>query len=282
MTSNQAESENSATNRQPIFEISDGSIAFGGNQALESVSFAMSKGQLVGLIGPNGSGKTTLLNATSGIYPLNTGTITFEGDHIEKSSPHQIARAGIARTFQIARIFPQMTALENMLAPAFAVRDSATEDRVSLIERARGHLDFLDIAEFAHEKAADLSGGQRMLLQFARALMLKPRLMLLDEPFGALDAQVTWEMEEMVIEIIESESKTVVLVTHDIQEAIYLADRIIFFTRQPGRIKADLPMEFKGGKRFSKKEDLLSHPGYIEMEKRLYGMMREEIQGRIS
>ena len=86
----------------------------------------------------------------------------------------------------------------------------------------------------------------------------------------------------MVIDIIERELKTVVLVTHDIQEAIYLADRIIFFTRQPGKIKADLAMEFKGGRRFPKKEELLAEPGYVEMEKQLYAMMREEIQARIS
>ena len=161
-----------ASNRH-VFEITNGSIAFGGNQALEAVSFVMTKGQLLGLIGPNGSGKTTLLNATSGIYPLNTGVINFEGRSIEKSSPHEIARAGIARTFQIARIFPRMTALENMLAPAFTVRDADTEDRTTLIHRAKEHLEFLDIGGFAHEQAADLSGGQRMLLQFARALMLK-------------------------------------------------------------------------------------------------------------
>jgi NitT/TauT family transport system ATP-binding protein len=105
---------------------------------------------------------------------------------------------------------------------------------------------------------------------------------LLDEPFGALDAQVTWEMEEMVIEIIERDAKTVVLVTHDIQEAIYLADRIIFFTRQPGKIKADIQMEFKNGKRFTRKDELLGMPGFVEMEKQLYAMMREEIKGHVS
>ena len=106
------------TEPQPVFEIAEGSIAFGGNQALDSVSFAVEKGQLVGLIGPNGSGKTTLLNATSGIYPLDSGSIRFEGRPIETAPPHEIARAGIARTFQIARIFPRMTALENMLTRA--------------------------------------------------------------------------------------------------------------------------------------------------------------------
>ena len=119
-------------------------------------------------------------------------------------------------------------------------------------------------------------------VSIARTLAQNPALLLLDEPFGALDAQVTWEMEEMIIEIIERENKTVVVVTHDIQEAIYLADRIIFYTRQPGRIKADLPMEFKEGRRFRKKEEMLVHPGYVDMERRLYAMMREEIRGRVS
>ena len=112
----------------------------------------------------------------------------------------------------------------------------------------------------------------------ARTLAQDPRVLLMDEPFGALDAQVRWEMQEMMIEVIERESKTVIMVTHDIQEAIYLADRIIFFTRQPGRIKADITMEFKNGRRFAQKEELISAPGYVEMERQLFSMMREEIQ----
>ena len=122
---------------------------------------------------------------------------------------------------------------------------SAAEQR----ERAEHFLKLVHLDQFADSYPVELSGGMKQRVAIARTLAQDPQLLLLDEPFGALDAQVTWEMEEMVIEIIESESKTVVLVTHDIQEAIYLADRIIFFTRQPGRIKAALPMEFKGGKR---------------------------------
>ena len=101
----------------------------------------------------------------------------------------------------------------------------------------------------------------------------------MDEPFGALDAQVRWEMQEMMIEVIERENKTVIAVTHDIEEAIYLSDRIIFFTRQPGRIKANIPLEFKNGRRFPRKEELFEQPGYIDMERRLFAMMREEITG---
>ena len=122
----------SLTEHRPVLEVVGGSIAFGGNQALDSVSFAMTKYQLVGLIGPNGSGKTTLLNATSGIYPLDSGSIRFEGRPIEKTPPHAIARAGVARTFQIARIFPRMTA---RAATRSTARSSAPATALSNMSR---------------------------------------------------------------------------------------------------------------------------------------------------
>ena len=224
------------TEHQPVYEVEDGSVAFGGNQALDSVSFVMEKGQLVGLIGPNGSGKTTLLNATSGIYPLDSGSIRFEGRPIEKAAPHEIARAGVARTFQIARIFPRMTALENMLTPGFTARDGDTEDRVTLIRRAKEYLDFVDIADFAHEQAADLSGGQRMLLQFARALMLKPRLMLLDEPFGGIHPLL---VERILgrIRALRDEGIDFIVVSHDLPAIMGLATRIVVLAN--GRLIAD-------------------------------------------
>ena len=224
------------TEHQPVFEVADGSVAFGGNQALDSVSFAMRKGQLVGLIGPNGSGKTTLLNATSGIYPLDSGSIRFEGRPIEKAPPHEIARAGVARTFQIARIFPRMTALENMLTPGFTTRDGATDDRVTLIRRAKEHLDFVDIADFAHEQAADLSGGQRMLLQFARALMLKPRLMLLDEPFGGIHPLLVERILGRIRDL-RRQGIDFIVVSHDLPAIMGLATRIVVLAN--GRLIAD-------------------------------------------
>jgi len=221
---------------RPVFEVLDGSIAFGGNQALDEVSFAMEKGQLIGLIGPNGSGKTTLLNATSGIYPLNSGAISFEGNRIEKEPPHRIARAGVARTFQIARIFPHMTTLENMLAPGFAVRDTETEDRVTLIRRAKDYLDFLDIADFADEPAGDLSGGQHMLLQFARALMLKPRLMLLDEPFGGIHPLLIERILERIRDL-RDQGIDFIVVSHDLPTIMGLATRIVVLAN--GKVIAD-------------------------------------------
>ena len=221
---------------RPVFEVLDGSIAFGGNQALDEVSFAMKKGQLIGLIGPNGSGKTTLLNATSGIYPLNSGAISFEGNRIEKEPPHRIARAGVARTFQIARIFPHMTTLENMLAPGFAVRDSGKEARVTLIRRAKDYLDFLDIADFADEPDGDLSGGQHMLLQFARALMLKPRLMLLDEPFGGIHPLLIERILERIRDL-RDQGIDFIVVSHDLPTIMGLATRIVVLAN--GKVIAD-------------------------------------------
>ena len=221
---------------QSVFEVKNGSIAFGGNQALDEVSFAMEKGQLIGLIGPNGSGKTTLLNATSGIYPLNSGAISFEGNRIEKEPPHRIARAGVARTFQIARIFPHMTTLENMLAPGFAVRDSGKEARVTLIRRAKDYLDFLDIADFADEPAGDLSGGQHMLLQFARALMLKPRLMLLDEPFGGIHPLLIERILERIRDL-RDQGIDFIVVSHDLPTIMGLATRIVVLAN--GKVIAD-------------------------------------------
>ena len=221
---------------QSVFEVKDGSIAFGGNQALDEVSFAMEKGQLIGLIGPNGSGKTTLLNATSGIYPLNSGAISFEGNRIEKEPPHRIARAGVARTFQIARIFPHMTTLENMLAPGFAVRDGGKETRVTLIRRAKEYLDFLDIADFADEQAGDLSGGQHMLLQFARALMLKPRLMLLDEPFGGIHPLLIERILKRIRDL-RDQGIDFIVVSHDLPTIMGLATRIVVLAN--GKVIAD-------------------------------------------
>ena len=180
--------------------------------------------------------------------------------------------------FQAYTSFPWLSTLDN-IEYGMKLQGVPKDERR---ERAEHFLELVHLGKFANAYPSEVSGGMKQRVAIARTLAQNPQLLLLDEPFGALDAQVRWEMEEMIIEIIERESKTVIVVTHDIQEAIYLADRILFYTRQPGQIKADLAMEFKGGRRFPKKEELLTLPGYAEMEKQLYTMMREEIRGRIS
>lgn len=240
--------------------------------ALDDVSLDIEENKVTALIGPSGCGKTTLLRLIAGLEYPTRGEVMVYGQSILGPGPER------GMVFQAYTSFPWLNVIKNVEHGMSIQRVPGPERR----ERAERFLKLVHLDNFANAYPVELSGGMKQRVAIARTLAQDPQLLLLDEPFGALDAQVTWEMEEMVIEIIERESKTVILVTHDIQEAVYLADRIIFFTRQPGRIKADLAMEFKGGKRFPKKEDLLAHPGYVDMEKLLYQMMREEIQGRIS
>jgi ABC-type branched-subunit amino acid transport system ATPase component len=211
---------------QTVFEVTDASLAFGGNRALDGVSFQVAKGELLGLIGPNGSGKTTLLNAVGAIYPLTGGRIFFEGKRIDDRAPHEVTRAGVGRTFQAPRIFPRMTVMENMLSAGFAVRNGRGDTREGLIARALALLASLDLAGFRDELAANLSGGQRMLLQFARTLMLRPRLLLLDEPFGGVHPTL---VERMLgrIRALSDDGLTIVVVSHDLPTILGLSRRII-------------------------------------------------------
>lgn len=237
-------------------------------KALDSMSLDIEENKVTAFIGPSGCGKTTLLRLISGLEYPSRGRILSYGKPITGPGPDR------GMVFQAYTSFPWLTVFRNV-QHGMAIQGVPKAERE---EKAHHFLKLVHLSKFANSYPSELSGGMKQRVAIARTLAQNPQTLLLDEPFGALDAQVTWEMEEMVIEIIESESKTVILVTHDIQEAIYLADRIIFFTRQPGRIKADIQMEFKEGKRFPRKEDLLSKEGYIEMEKTLYRMMREEIR----
>ena len=244
----------------------------GGVTALDDVSFDVHANQVTAMIGPSGCGKTTMLRLMAGLEYPSRGDVTMFGRPIPGPGPER------GMVFQAYTSFPWLTTRANIEYGLKLQGLSRAERR----ERTDHFLELVHLEGFADAYPAELSGGMKQRVSIARTLAQNPALLLLDEPFGALDAQVTWEMEEMIVEIIERENKTVVVVTHDIQEAIYLADRIIFYTRQPGRIKADLPMAFKEGRRFQKKEEMLVHPGYVDMERRLYAMMREEIRGRVS
>ena len=244
----------------------------GARVAVDDMSFDIKEHEVTAMIGPSGCGKTTVLRLMAGLEFPTRGNVESFGMSINGPGPER------GLVFQAYTSFPWLTVIENVQHGVAIQGYSKAEQR----ERAEHYLKLVHLTDFANAYPDELSGGMKQRVAIARALAQDPQILLLDEPFGALDAQVTWEMEEMVIEICEDTDKTIVLVTHDIQEAIYLADRIIFFTRQPGRIKEDIAMDFKKGRRFKKKEDLLTEPGYVEMEKHLYTLMREEIQGPLS
>ena len=236
--------------------------------ALDDMTLDIEENKVTAFIGPSGCGKTTLLRLIAGLEYPTRGLISSYGNPIEGPGPDR------GMVFQAYTSYPWLTVSANV-EHGMKIQGVRKEERET---RTEHFLKLVHLSKFAKAYPSELSGGMKQRVAIARTLAQSTQLLLLDDTFGALDDKETWEMEEMVIEIIESESKTVILVTHDIQEAIYLADRIIFFTRQPGTIKADLSMDFKEGKRFLRKEDLLSRDGYVDMEKTLYRMMREEIQ----
>ncbi len=236
--------------------------------AVDDFSLEILEGQITAFVGPSGCGKTTVLRMIAGLEEPTEGQITVYGKPVEGPGPDR------GMIFQAYTSFPWLTTLENVEYGMKLLGISKRERN----EKALKLLETVHLSDFADAYPGDLSGGMKQRVAIARTLAQNPAVLLMDEPFGALDAQVRWEMQEMVIELFEAEKKTVITITHDIEEAIYLADRIIFFTRCPGRIKQDIVLEFKKGQRIPRKEGLLELPGYVEMERQLFAWMREEIQ----
>ena len=198
---------------------------FGGVVAIKDVSFELQKGEGMGLIGPNGSGKTTLLNVINGIYAPDNGTISLNGEKVHRLKPHELARKGIARIFQApSRLFYRMTVLENMLVPPCATKTShRLED---CLEKAQKLLDFVGLAQKADAQAKNLSGGQQRLLEFARALMLEPSIMLLDEPFAGVHPRIKEEMINRIKDL-HQQSVAFILVSHELVPVLGLCSRVM-------------------------------------------------------
>ncbi|MDH3601143.1 MAG: ABC transporter ATP-binding protein [Candidatus Tectomicrobia bacterium] len=214
------------TPQSPLLELDRIAIAFGGIQALAGVSFTMTPGEILGLIGPNGSGKTTLLNVLGNLYRADMGTIHFLGRRIDRLPIHHIALQGLARTFQVARVFRRMSVLDNMLVPGHTANEEEAASPQQLRQRARELLDFLEIAHLSHEQAGNLSGGQQKLLEFARALMLKPRLVLLDEPFAGVHPMLKERMLQRIGELHE-QGIDFIIVSHDLPTILGVSSRLV-------------------------------------------------------
>lgn len=236
--------------------------------AVDNVSLDLRENEIVCFIGPSGCGKTTMLRMIAGLEYPTRGRLFIHGEPIGGPGPDR------GMIFQAYTSFPWLTVRGNI---EYGMKIMGTP-RAERARRVREFIRLVHLDGFEDSYPASLSGGMKQRVAIARTLAQNPGVLLMDEPFGALDAQVRWEMQEMMIEIIERENTTVVTVTHDIQEAIYLSDRIVFFTRSPGRIKADIPVDFKEGRRIRIKEEMLALPGYVELERRLFAMMREEIR----
>ncbi len=243
-----------------------GSAKSGAIEALRSVNLGVSENELCVLLGPSGCGKSTLLRIVAGLEEPSDGQLLLDG--------HRVFGPGRDRgmVFQGYTSFPWLTVAQNV---EYGMRLNAVpkEERK---RRADRYLSLVHLSRFRDAYPKQLSGGMKQRVAIARTLANDPEVLLMDEPFGALDAETRWHMQELLLDVLEDSGKTILLVTHDIPEAIFLADRIVFMSRHPGRIRDVLVPEFKGGKRIRSKEELIVLPGYAELERQILTMMREE------
>jgi len=220
----------------PLLEVRELTKLFGGVKALERVDLDVAEGSIHGLIGPNGAGKTTLFNIVTGIFPPTSGTIRFSGRSMVGLKPHRIARAGIARTFQNIRLFPAMTALENVMVGVDAHNRSGILDAIvrtprcrreerQTVEQGLALLDQTGIGGLANSLARSLSYGDQRRVEIARALGTKPRLLALDEPTAGMNPAEKGALMELVLRIRAS-GVTILLIEHDMRVVMRSCDRI--------------------------------------------------------
>jgi branched-chain amino acid transport system ATP-binding protein len=195
--------------------------SFGGLLAVDRLDLAVERGTILGLIGINGAGKTTVMNCINGIYRSDAGRVSFEGRDITHLMPHEIARAGIGRTFQVPRVFRRMTLIENMLVPMLGSHESDQ----ALTARAETYLARVNLQGLRHNFAEELSGGQQKLLELARVMMFEPKLILLDEPFAGVNPALCRLIIEQVEALLEG-GTTFVLVSHDLTSIYRLSDHV--------------------------------------------------------
>jgi branched-chain amino acid transport system ATP-binding protein len=210
---------------------------FGGVQALSEVSFSISAGQIFGLIGPNGAGKTTLFNVLTGLYAPDEGAFLFDGHDLTGLKPHQVATAGIARTFQNIRLFANLSALENVMIGRHlrsragvlgaVLRNKKTVEEERLIERCAAELlDYVGIRGRANDAAGSLPYGDQRRLEIARALATEPKLLALDEPAAGMNAAESFALRKL-IQSVRDRGVTVLLIEHDVRLVMNVCDRVL-------------------------------------------------------
>jgi branched-chain amino acid transport system ATP-binding protein len=219
-----------------VLDVSGVSKRFGGLQALSDVGIRILRGQVYGLIGPNGAGKTTFFNVLTGLYTPDGGTFELAGKPYTPTAVHEVAKAGIARTFQNIRLFPEMTALENVmvgrhvrthsgLVGAIFRTASFKAEEAAIAGRAQELLDYVGIGKYAAFKARTLSYGDQRRLEIARALATDPQLIALDEPAAGMNATEKVVLRDL-IDQIRRDGRTILLIEHDVKLVMGLCDRV--------------------------------------------------------
>jgi len=228
--------------------------------ALADIDLTIADGEFAALLGPSGCGKSTLLNLLAGFEATTRGELKVYGAPVTKPGPDR------AVVFQEAALFPWLTVWQNVIfGPQVQGLPAAQYEA-----RARETLKLVGLENFAQHLPVQLSGGMRQRVGIARVLVMEPKLLLMDEPFGALDAQTRLTMQQLLLDVWQAVKKTVVFVTHDIDEAILLADTIYVMSARPGRVASRIPVELPRPRNL----DTLTDVRFNEMKKRIMHEMR--------
>jgi branched-chain amino acid transport system ATP-binding protein len=236
MTTSAFTASSGASPEVPLLLVQGAEKRFGGLQALSDVGISIERGQIYGLIGPNGAGKTTFFNVITGLYTPDAGRFELNGKPYSPTAVHEVAKAGIARTFQNIRLFAEMTVLENVMvgrhirthAGAFAAMlrlSTQRREEAEIRERAMQLLDYVGIARYAPFQSRTLSYGDQRRLEIARALATEPSLLALDEPAAGMNATEKLALREL-LESISRDGKTILLIEHDVKLVMGLCDRV--------------------------------------------------------
>jgi NitT/TauT family transport system ATP-binding protein len=249
-----------------LIEIDRVTITFGmgrkSHRAVEETSIRIEPGEFVCILGPSGCGKSTLLNAVAGYVKPGGGCVRVDGERVTRPGPDR------GMVFQQYSLFPWKTVKDNVAFGPLVAGQSYTEAEAI----ARTFLDMVGLLRFANRYPAELSGGMQQRVGIARALANYPRVLLMDEPFGALDAQTRLMMQENLLNIWSEFGTTVIFVTHDIDEAIFLADRVLIMSAGPGRIIADLTVDLPR----PRLPEMTAEPGFAELKRRCGAFVRAE------
>jgi len=238
--------------------------AHGPMRVLDDVSFEIRNGEFVSIIGPSGCGKTTMMNIVGGFVQPTQGRVLLDGKPVTGPGPDR----GVI--FQEYGVFPWLTVRQNI---AFGLKLAASKvpaaQREDTVTR---YMNLMGLADFANHFPKHLSGGMRQRLAIARAYAVKPEFLLMDEPFGALDAQTRSAMQDLLLEVLQSEDKTVMLITHSVEEAIYLSSRIVVVTARPARIRTIIDVPFG----YPRAEDVHEDPRFGELRAHIRDLVMQE------
>ncbi len=240
----------------PLLQVKKATKTFDGITAVDSCSFDVKEGEILGLIGPNGSGKTTMFNLITGIYDPDAGDIYFKGESVTDLGTYEVAQLGIGRTFQLIRLFPKLTVMDNMLIAQKYVhaerfwtqllkKKHVQEEEKTKKERAMELLTMVNLNEKANDLAENLSYGQQKLLEIVRALAMEPEMLLLDEPIAGVNPTMTKQILGLIKKLNEK-GMTIVIIEHNMNVMMTFCDRLVVLdygkeiaAGPPSRIKSN-------------------------------------------